>query len=157
MKRIGVFAGSFDPVTVGHIDIIKRALGIFDSVHVLVGENMDGKKHMYDTEKRLSMLKAATARFGEGRVECEIWGGPIFMYCEKVGASHIIKGVRNSADFEYEKLLALQTKVLCPGVETLLLISEHSLEHISSSYVRGMIGYGMDVVGTVPDEIIEML
>lgn len=157
MKKTGVFAGCFDPVTLGHIDIIKRSLEIFDSVHVLVGDSMSGKKHMYDAERRLEMLKAATARFGDERVKCLIWHGPLFKYCEKIGASHIIKGVRDSADFEYEKLLALQTKVLCPGVETLLLLSDHSLEHISSSYVKGLIEYDMDVSGAVPEEVVEML
>ncbi len=167
MKKIGVFAGCFDPVTLGHINIIEKAADIFDSVHVLIGDSMNGKNCLFDAERRLEMLRLSTERFNatpsnlsnvdDKKVVCKIWHGPLFKYCESVGSSHIIKGVRNSADFEYEKLLALQTKVLCPSIDTVLLFPDPAYEHISSSYVRGLIDYSMDISSAVPDEITEII
>ncbi len=157
MKKC-VFAGTFDPVTLGHTDIIERALGLFDEVHVLVAVNPD-KKSYFDGEMRVKMLEAATAKYNvdEKKVVCVAWERPLFEYCVKERISHILKGVRNSVDFEYEKTLALQTKVLCPDVETVLLYSDPRLDHISSTYVRGLIGYGMKTEGAVPEEIMDLL
>lgn len=157
MKKC-VFAGTFDPITLGHTDIIERALSIFDEVHVLVAVNPD-KKSLFDVEKRVEMAKTATVKYiaDDKNIVCVAWERPLFEYCLKEGVFHIVKGVRNTVDFEYEKTLALQTKVLCPSVETVLLYSDPSLDHVSSSYVRGLIGYGMDVKGAVPEEIEELL
>lgn len=153
-----VFSGTFDPVTLGHVDIIERALGIFDEVHVLIAQN-PGKKCRYDGEKRLAMLNAATARFTEDdkKVVCAVWERPIFEYCLKENISHMIKGVRNSSDFDYEKILALQTKSLCPHIETVLLYSKAEYDHISSTYVKGLVAYGLDVANAVPEEIKDLL
>ncbi|MBE6562482.1 MAG: pantetheine-phosphate adenylyltransferase [Ruminococcaceae bacterium] len=157
MKKC-VFAGTFDPITLGHTDIIKRALSLFDEVHVLVAVNPD-KKCLIDASERVNMAKTATAKYSteDKRIVCVAWERPLFEYCLKEGVYHIVKGVRNTVDFEYEKTLALQTKALCPSVETVLLYSDPSLDHISSSYVRGLIRYGMDVKGAVPEEIEELL
>ena len=153
MKKC-VFAGTFDPITLGHTDIIERALSLFDEVHVLVAVNPD-KKCFFDVQKRVEMAKKATAKFNSEnkKTVCVAWGRPLFEYCLKEEISHIVKGVRNTVDFEYEKTLALQTKALCPSVETVLLYSAPAFDHISSSYVRGLIGYGMDVKGAVPEDV----
>lgn len=153
-----VFSGTFDPVTLGHMDIVERALGIFDQVHVLLAVNPQ-KKCFYDGEKRLQLLERAMKRFSEnGRdVICVLWDRPVFEYCQREGIFHIVKGVRNTADFEYEKTLALQTKVLCPSVETVLFYSDAAYDHVSSTYVKGLISYGLSVDGAVPEEIKDLL
>ena len=157
MKKC-VFAGTFDPVTLGHTDIIERALSLFDEVHVLVAVNPD-KKCFFGASERVELMEKASAKYNteKTKVVCAAWDRPLFEYCLENGISHIVKGVRNTIDFEYEKTLALQTKVLSPSVETVLLYSNPALDHISSSYVRGLIGYGMDVKGAVPEEIEEFL
>ncbi len=157
MKKC-VFAGTFDPVTVGHIDVIERALTIFDEVHVISAVN-PGKMCLFPSQKRMEMLKASTEKFCKDgkKVICAVWERPVFEYCLKENISHIVKGIRNTVDFEYEKTLALQTKALCPSVETVMLFSDPRFDHISSTYVRGLIAYKMDVKGAVPAEIEEYL
>ena len=107
-KNIAVFSGTFDPVTVGHMDIIERAAALFDEVHVLIALNPE-KKTMFTEYERLELLNAAVkdTDFAD-RVVCAVWERPVFEYCKKVGSTLIVKGIRNSSDFDYEKILAKQ-------------------------------------------------
>ncbi len=155
MKKC-VFSGTFDPVTLGHTDVVEKALSLFDEVHVLLAVN-PSKNSFFTVEKRLEMLTAAFNKYNADKIRVALWERPLFEYCLANGISHIVKGVRNTADFEYEKTLALQTKHLCPSVETVLFYSDSSLEHISSTYVKGLLHYGMDISDSVPKEITDIL
>lgn len=157
MKRTAVFAGTFDPVTKGHEEIIKKALLIFDSVHVLLAVN-PGKKCFFDEEKRLGMLMAATDALGEGeRLTVCAWHGYLYEYCLKVGAHFIVKGARGKEDFEYEKALALGTKELCPEIETLIMIPDKEYGDISSTKIRKLIEDGEDVSEYLPKAALDAL
>lgn len=157
MKRKAVVAGSFDPITVGHLDIIKRAASLFDEVYVIVGLNPD-KKCMFSEVERLEMIKSAVSSISaDEKVFCDVFEGPVFRYCQKVGASYIVKGVRNSEDFLYERTLALQTKALSDETETVLLVADPALDHISSSFAKGLIQYDMSLEGVVPEKTIELI
>ncbi|MBR6917282.1 MAG: pantetheine-phosphate adenylyltransferase [Clostridia bacterium] len=156
-ERCAVFSGTFDPVTSGHLDIIRRALALFDTVHVLIAVNPE-KKTMFSEGDRLRMLEASVSSLeGSDRVVCKAWERPVFEYCKTAGAEYIVKGVRNSTDFEYEKVLSAQTASLCPGIETVLFMSPEKYSYISSTYVRGCIEYGFSLDGAVPKEAIELI
>lgn len=158
MTRKAVFAGSFDPVTTGHIDIIKRAAPLFDELHVLLAVNPD-KKYMFPKEKRLEMLRASAEEIDLGtfRLICCEWDGALFEYCRKAGVRYIVKGVRGSEDFNYERMLALQTKAIDPSVETVFIPASPELEHISSTFVREMIKHGFDLTGIVPPAALKLI
>ena len=156
MKK-AVFSGTFDPVTMGHVDIIGRAAKLFDEVHVVVARNPE-KKNMFTEDERLEMLTGAVAELDcAGRVKCVVWDRPVFEYCAKIGCRVIVKGVRNAADFDYEKVLARQTESLSPDVETVCLFSNGKYDYVSSSYVRGCVEYGVPLGDCVPPSVIEML
>ena len=152
-----VFSGTFDPVTLGHIDIIKRAAELFGEVHVVIAHNPD-KTAMFTPEQRLEMLKASVASLDCGdRIVCAVWERPVFEYCKKEGCSVIVKGIRNSSDFDYERILARQTDSLCEGIETVALLAKEEYDYISSTYVRGCISYGFPLDRCVPPEAIELI
>ena len=156
-KNVAVFSGTFDPVTVGHIDVIKRACALFDEVHVLVARNPE-KKTAFTEDERLEMLKAAVEEEDlSGTVVCAVSERPVFEYCRKIGARIIVKGIRNASDFDYEKILARQTESLCPGIETVSLFADEKYAYISSTYVRGCIAYGFPLEGSVPPAAIETI
>lgn len=156
-KKIAVLSGTFDPVTLGHINIIERAAAVFDEVHVVIAVNPE-KKSMFTEDERISMLKESVAELDcRDRVVCEVWERPVFEYCKKVGAGVIIKGVRNASDFDYEKTLARQTTSLCPEIETLCLFADEKYGYISSTYVRGCIEYGFPLDECVPSPAIEYI
>ncbi len=157
MKRTAVFAGTFDPVTTGHIDILKKALLLFDEVHILIAVNPD-KKCFFDEESRLEMLEKSVVAAGiEDLVKVCIWHGYLYEYCEKIGSRFIVKGVRNKDDFEYEKELAEKTKEACEKIETVLLISSKEYENVSSSNVRRMLSSGKDVSAFVPEGALDLI
>ncbi len=156
MKK-AVFSGTFDPVTMGHVDIIGRAARLFDEVHVVVARNPE-KNSMFTGDERLQMLTGAVSALDcADRVICAVWDRPVFEYCAKIGSRVIVKGVRNAADFDYEKILARQTESLFPDVETVCLFSDGKYDYVSSSYVRGCIEYGMPLGDCVPESVVEML
>lgn len=157
--RIGVFAGSFDPVTLGHADIIKRAAGLFDCLYVAVSKN-PSKQCRFTAEERLHMLDALfeneLSDVSAG-LRALIWDRPLFELCGEVGAGFIVKGARNGGDFEYERTLDLQTKSVCGGVDTVILPASAGLEHISSTFARGVIDYGMDLKTAMPASVAEQV
>ncbi len=156
MKK-AVFSGTFDPVTMGHVDIIGRAAKLFDEVHVVVARNPE-KKNMFTEDERLLMLEGAVSELDcADRVKCVVWDRPVFEYCAKIGCRVIVKGVRNAADFDYEKVLARQTESLSPDVETVCLFSNGRYDYVSSSYVRGCVEYGVPLGDCVPSSVFDML
>lgn len=131
--RIAVFPGSFDPLTKGHEEIVRKAVPLFDKIYVAIGENAN-KKYCFPMEKRLQWIRQAFA--DESKVEVVVYEGLTIDFCRKVGARFILRGLRNSMDFQYEKDIAEANRHLAPEVETIFLLSSPELAHVSSSLVR---------------------
>ncbi|MCA1751881.1 MAG: pantetheine-phosphate adenylyltransferase [Flavobacteriales bacterium] len=150
MARIAIFPGSFDPITKGHEDIIKRALPLFDKIIVAIGVNSD-KKYLFSLEERKSWIEQAF-NF-EDKVSADTYEGLTVNYCRKVGASHIIRGLRNAEDFQFEKSIAQMNRELAPEVDTVFLVTNPEYAAYSSSIVRDIHRNGGDVSKFIPDAI----
>ena len=146
MEKIALFAGTFDPYTLGHHDVVQRALSLFDKVIVAVGNNM-GKKCMLTPEERVAAIKKVY--LAEPRVEVALYGGLTMDYARFVGATALLRGVRTVKDFEYERELA-DVNLRIGGIETVILFSSPEYSSISSSVVRELAAYGKDVTGLLP-------
>ncbi|MCD8210043.1 MAG: pantetheine-phosphate adenylyltransferase [Prevotella sp.] len=144
--KIGIFVGSFDPYTLGHDSILRRALPLFDKIIIGVGVNED-KTYMYDKEQRKKAIQEIYQN--EPKVEVKTYDNLTIDFAKKEDASFIIKGVRNTLDFEYERQQA-EFNLKLGNVETLLLLSEPQYENISSSMVRELIRFGKDVKEYLP-------
>ena len=156
--RIGICPGSFDPVTLGHMDIICRACKIFDKVIVAVPVNPD-KRASFTVEERMEMLRTVTADMENVEVDCV--RGLLADYASEKHAAAIVKGLRAISDFEYEFQMALTNKKLNPNLETLFLTAEADSMYLSSSMVREIASMGGDISNFVPacihDRIVERL
>ena len=141
-----VFPGSFDPITLGHVDIIERALPLFDSVILAIGVNTD-KKYMFSLEDRVRFLEETFA--GEGKIEVKTYQGLTVDFCKKEGVNFILRGLRNSVDLEFEKTIG-QTNFKMAGVDTMFLIASSGKGHISSTVVRDVRKNGGDFSFMVP-------
>jgi len=148
-NRIAVCPGSFDPITIGHIDIINRALPIFDKIIVALGYNQQ-KKYLFDEEKRIEFINNIFKN--EPKISCSSYRGLTVNFCKTVNAKYLIRGLRSSADFEYEKGIALLNQSISE-VETVFLISRPQYSHISSSIVREIIINGGDARQFLPKEV----
>lgn len=153
--KIAVFPGSFDPITRAHVDIIDRALGLFDQIYIAVGVNA-AKKGLLAREERLQLIQELYASQAE-RVHVESFTGLTVDYCRQVGARYILRGIRNTQDFEFENAIAQNNKFLAPEIETYFLLSQAGVGHISSSIVRDVLNNGGDISSMVPAEIIPFL
>ncbi len=148
--KIAVFPGSFDPITTGHVSIVKRALPLFDKIIVAVGVNSQ-KQYLFTLEKRLEWLKAVFAE--EPKVEIDYFEGLTAHYCNKIGANFLLRGLRNASDFDYEKTISQLNSIVGHNLETVFLISLPEFSHISSTIVRELIkGHG-DVRPFVPQQV----
>lgn len=152
---IAVCPGSFDPVTAGHLDVIERCARFFSEVHVVVAINA-AKRPLFDAETRVEIIRRALAKDGCTNITVSSTDGLITDYCKEVGASVIVKGLRQNGDYEAELGMALVNRKLS-GVETLFLPADPILEHISSSIVKDVARHGGDVTGMVPDCVVPML
>ena len=152
--KTAVFPGSFDPITVGHLDLVKRALPLFDRIIIAVGVN-SVKKYLYSLEERTAQLEAVFA--AEDRVEVDTYEGLTAHYCQKVGAKYLLRGLRNASDFDYEKTISQLNNIVGQGIETVFLISAPEVSHISSTIVREIIKGRGDVSPFVPREIWDRL
>lgn len=148
--RIAVFPGSFDPITLGHLDIAKRALPLFDKIIIAVGENAN-KKYMFPLEQRVNWIKNTFAH--EPKVVADSYSGLTTEYCKAQGAHFILRGLRNPADFEFEKAVAQANRKLYPEIETVFLLTASGLSFISSSIARDVIRNGGDYSHFVPEGI----
>lgn len=135
-KKIAVFPGSFDPITKGHVDIVNRALPLFDQVIMAVGVNSI-KKGLFSLEQRKEWLEAVFA--DEPKVIVDDFEGLTVHYCAKVNANYLIRGLRNSSDFDYEKTISQLNNIIGENVDTMFLISKPEYSHISSTIVREII------------------
>lgn len=152
--NIAVFPGSFDPVTLGHMDLIGRAATIFDRVYVCAMVN-SGKRPMFTKEQRYEMLSAAVAELPN--VTAENWTGLLADYARERGARFLIKGVRNGTDFDTELGMAQINRALEPTLDTVLLPARTEFLHVSSTMVREMITYKRPLEPYVPAAAIERM
>lgn len=150
MKKIAVFPGSFDPLTLGHESIVRRALGLFDEIIIAVGANAL-KKSFYSLEIRKEIITKVFQN--EPRVRIAHYEGLTVDYCKRNGAGYILRGLRTSADFEFERAIAQVNKVLSTGIETVFLLTVPEHSHINSSIVRDIIRSGGDASMFVPSAI----
>ncbi|MDA8096699.1 MAG: pantetheine-phosphate adenylyltransferase [Desulforudis sp.] len=152
--RIAVYPGSFDPITSGHLDIVRRAAALFDEVVVAVSLNAS-KSPLFSVEERLGMLANVLSAFSNVRIGS--YEGLTVRYAESQGAQAIIRGLRAVSDFEFEFTMALTNKKLAPSIETVFLMTEAQYSFISSSAVKEVARYGDCVRGMVPLQVEEML
>ena len=150
MKRTALFPGSFDPFTAGHLNILKRALTMFDEVVVAVGINID-KRGFFPTEKRLEIIRQATA--GMEGVSIIKYDNLTVDTCRELGIRHIVRGVRNMIDFEAERSIADANRRLAPDIETIIIPTAQEFAHISSTAVRDIIKHHGDTSQFVPEDV----
>jgi pantetheine-phosphate adenylyltransferase len=153
-ERIAIYPGSFDPVTNGHVDIVRRALELFDRVVVAVAENIR-KRGLLPVPERLELLRAAFR--GERRVEVDRFRGLLADYCRRRGSRIVIRGLRAVADFEFEYQLAHMNRRLLEGLDTVFLMTGHEHFYVSSNLVKEVATLGGDVSGLVPDAVVRAL
>jgi len=147
MKDIAVYPGSFDPVTYGHLDIIKRAVKIFDKVIVAVAHNSE-KSPLFDVSERVELLKKATR--GIKGVEIDDFQGLVVDYVKSKGSKVVIRGLRMISDFEYEFQMALTNRKLSKDVETIFMMPSESYSYLSSKLIKEAAALGADLKGFVP-------
>lgn len=154
--NIAVFPGSFDPITLGHIDLVRRSLPLFDKIIVGVGVNTQ-KKTLFSLEQRLEWLNKEF--IDEDKVEVDYFEGLTVNFCKSLNANFLIRGLRNASDFDYEKTISQLNTIIGDGLETVFLISKPAYSHISSTIVREIIKGKGDISSFVPvhisDEIKE--
>lgn len=150
MERIAVFPGSFDPVTLGHVSVVKRALPLFDKIIIGIGINSQ-KKSMFSIEKRVGWIKEIFK--DENKVDVDTYSGLTVEYCKKKDANFILRGLRTAADFEFERGIGQINRKLSNNIETVFILTEAQYTPLSSSIVRDVIANGGDVSDMVPPEV----
>lgn len=150
MPKIAIFPGSFDPITIGHVDIVKRALPLFDKLYIAIGVNTQ-KKYLFSLEQRVAWLKKVFAN--EPKVIVDTYEGLTVHYCVEKQANYIIRGIRSASDFDYEKTIAHLNLTMAPGLETLLILSKPELSAVSSTIVREIIIGNGDTSKFIPAEV----
>jgi pantetheine-phosphate adenylyltransferase len=150
VKRIAVFPGSFDPVTKGHENIVRRAVGLFDEIVVAIGVNSK-KTGMFTTEQREEWIR--TVFDDLPTVTCQTYEGLTMDFCRTVGARFMLRGVRNGGDFQYERTIAQMTKYMDSGLETVFLFTDPEFAPIHSTVVREVYKNKGDISRFIPDKI----
>ena len=148
--KIAVFPGSFDPITIGHVDLVKRALPLFDKIIIAVGVNST-KKTLFSLEQRLEWLETVFAAYPT--VDVDHFQNLTAHYCQRIGARYLLRGLRNASDFDYEKTISQLNHIVGGGIETVFLIAQPEYSHISSTIVREIIVGGADAAPFIPQEI----
>ena len=152
--KIAVFAGSFDPPTYGHLDIIQRASMLFESVDVVISVNSE-KNYLFTEEERFNMIKELVKNYHN--VTVHTWNGLIVNYAKQLGAKVLIRGIRSSNDFEYEFELAHMNQSLNPEIETLFLPTKEKYSIVRSSSIKELAKFGGDISRMVPKIVEEQL
>ena len=150
----GIYPGSFDPVTYGHIDIIKRAASVMDHLIVAVLKN-NGKSPLFSVDERVNMLKAVTADMEN--VEIMSFSGLLVNFAKEHGVKVIVRGLRAVTDFEYELLMAQTNRVMDEGIDTIFFSTDLEYSYLSSSIVREIASYGGDISKFVPASVEKMI
>jgi pantetheine-phosphate adenylyltransferase len=152
--KIALFPGSFDPITIAHVDIVKRALPLFDKIVVGIGLN-SSKQNFLSAEKREEIVKSIFVF--HPNVEVQLYQGLTIDFCKKIGATYMVRGIRSASDFEYERAIAQINKSMMPEVETIILLSRPEYSAISSTIVRDILRNQGDVSQFVPKEALAFL
>lgn len=147
MTRIAVFPGSFDPITLGHIDIIERALPLFDKIIISIGKNSQ-KQGFFTLEQRINWLQELFMH--EAKIEIDFYEGLTVNYCTSKNANFILRGLRSAADYEYEKVIAQTNRTLNQNIDTIFIVSNPEFSFISSTIVKEVLKHGGDISKMVP-------
>jgi pantetheine-phosphate adenylyltransferase len=147
MKRIAIFPGSFDPFTIGHESIVRRAIPMFDKIVIMIGYNAN-KKSFFPIEKRLKWIKQVFK--DEEKIEVETYGGLTVDFCKETGARYILRGLRTSSDFEYERAIAQMNKKMHPEIETVFLLTLPEHTPVNATIIRDIIFHGGDASMFLP-------
>ncbi len=148
MTNTAIFRGSFDPFTKGHESIIVRALPLFDKITISIGVNSN-KEGFFSIEERIELINNVFAN--EPKVSVEAYKGLTVEYCKNKGVSHMLRGIRTAADFEYERAVAQMNKAMLPEVESIFLLTTPELTPVNSTIVRDILRYGGDVDQFLPN------
>jgi pantetheine-phosphate adenylyltransferase len=148
--KIAVFPGSFDPITIGHVDLVKRAIPMFDRIIIAIGINST-KKSLFSLEQRKEWLKQVFA--DSPSVSIDHFNGLTAHYCQTIGARYLLRGLRNASDFDYEKTISQLNHIVGGGIETVFLIAQPEFSHISSTIVREILIGGGDAKLFIPPQI----
>lgn len=154
MKKVAIYPGSFDPITHGHLDILKRALEVFDEVIILVAIN-EGKKSRFSIEERVEMIKEATGELPNVKVDS--CNGLTVEYAKNHSAKHLIRGLRAVSDFEYEFSLASANEHIDHDIDMVFFMSRGNKSFISSSMILSLHAQGVDISDLVPESVIKHL
>jgi len=147
MNKIAIFPGSFDPFTIGHESIVRRALSLFDKIVIMIGFNSN-KESFYPIAKRLKWINQVFQE--EDKVEVQVYEGLTVDFCKEVGAKYMLRGIRTSADFEYERAIAQVNKKMHPEIETIFLLTLPEHTPINATIVRDIIFHGGDASMFLP-------
>jgi pantetheine-phosphate adenylyltransferase len=150
MQKICLFPGTFDPITLGHVDVIKRAIPLFDKIVVAIGSNA-GKAAMYSAEQRQAWIEEIFNK--EEKISAAVYDGLTVDYCKVIGAKYILRGIRYVSDFEYEKTIADANRTLDPTIETFFLTCEPKYTSIASTIVRDIIRNNGNASLFLPDVV----
>jgi len=150
MDRIALFPGSFDPITLGHVDIIERALPLFDQIIIAIGTN-SAKKYLFSLEQRILWIQETFK--DEPKIKVVTYTGLTVDFAKNTGANFLLRGLRNPADFEFEKAIAQANRQLVPTLETVFLLTSARYAYISSSIVREVYQHGGDFTEFVPTSV----
>ena len=153
-KRLAIYPGTFDPITLGHLDIIERSVSIFDEVLVSVGRNI-GKQPLFSVEERIDMIERTTAHLDNVRVS--YFDGLIVEYARKLDAVAMIRGLRAMSDFEFEFQMALVNRTLHPELVQVFLMPHEAYTHLNSTIVREVSSFGGDISSFVTPYVAEVL
>jgi pantetheine-phosphate adenylyltransferase len=151
MQKIAVFPGSFDPFTKGHENVISRALPLFDKICIAIGHNSE-KKSFFTLEQRLTMI--GRLYLDESKVVLDYYDGLTVDFCKKVGAQYLLRGLRTSADFEFERSIAQINRKMNSEIETIFILAVPEFAPVSSSIIREILRYGGDASQFTPDKMI---
>ena len=154
MSRICLFPGTFDPVTLGHVDIINRALPLFDKIVVGIGIN-SSKTPMFSAEQRMEWFNEIYK--DQPKVESAVYEGLTIHFCDQIGAQFILRGIRFVSDFEYEKSIADADRTMNKQIETIFLTGEPKYTSVASTIVRDILKNGGDASPFLPKEVIQSL
>lgn len=150
-KKIAVFPGSFDPITKGHESIVHRCLPLFDEIVIAIGYNSN--KHYYFSQDRREHFIKKTFE-NEKKIRVAGYSGLTVDYCKTIGAQYILRGLRTSADYEFERAIAQMNRALAPEIDTIFVVADPALSHISSTIVRDILLYQGDVSKFVPEAVV---